>query len=226
MGVIVTNTLIIPPNPLFDGMTEEERETLLVCLKARVKHYGKGETLLWESENIEWVGIVLSGMVEASKLDISGKRLVISRLGCGKLIGDILSLHPERQSPATVTALESVTVLSIPAVKLLEPCQKQCESHNKLIRNLLISVSEKYFEIQDRILYLTRPTIRDKLVTYLKRASEDTALARGSRIFAIPYDRAALAEYLNVERSALSRELSAMKRDGLIDYHKNNFRLL
>ena len=213
--------LKIPPNPLLAGITDEEQKKLLECLKARVCYYNKGECLVREQETIEHLGIILEGSVEASKLEMSGRRLVFSRPGRGSVFGDVLSLHPKRFSPVTVTALEYVSVLMIPAAGLLEPCQKRCGSHDKLLRNLLNSVSEKYFELHDRIFCITQPTLRDKIMYFLE--SESTARRR---IFDIPYDRAALAEYLNAERSALSRELSAMRRDGLIDYHKNKFRLL
>ena len=211
---------------LFEGMTEVEQKALLECLKARVQHYEKGEYLFQEHEKVNWLGIILTGLIEASKLDSSGKRFVISRPGRGNVFGDVLSLHPESQSPVTVTALEPVSALLIPATGLLNPCQKRCASHDKLIRNLLMSVSEKYFELSDRIFCITRPTMRGKIMYYLEGASEAAFPGHRGCIFSIPYDRAALAEYLNAERSALSRELSAMKRDGLIDYHKNNFRLL
>jgi len=122
--------------------------------------------------------------------------------------------------------LGCVSALLIPINSLLNPCEKQCTSHDKLIRNLLNSVSEKFFELYNRIFCITQSTMRDKIMYFLENASKAFASGRRGFIFSIPYDRAALAEYLNVERSALSRELSAMKRDGLIDYHKNNFRLL
>jgi len=218
--------LAIPPNPLFEGMTEIEQKALLECLKAWVKQYDKGECLLWEQEPADFLGIILIGSIEASKLEMSGKRLIISRRGRGSVFGDALSLRNERRSPVTVVALESVSALLIPVAGLLWPCQKRCSGHDKLIRNLLQNVSEKYFELHNRLFCITKPTVREKIMYFLENACDAVAADRRGHVFSIPYDRAALAEYLNVERSALSRELSAMKRDGLIDYHKNTFRLL
>ena len=216
----------MPPNPLFVGVTEAEQNALFECLKARERSYGKGEELLREQEPADRLGVILTGDVEASRLDISGRRLVISRLGPGSVFGDVLSLYPERPSPVTVTALGSVSALLLPAAGLLEPCAKHCAGHEKLIRNLLRSVSAKYFELHDRLYCITRATMREKIMFYLESASESSGKDSRGRIFTIPFDRSALAGYLNVERSALSRELSAMKRDGLIDYHRNSFRLL
>ena len=220
-----TDTLRIPPNPLLEGIEHSEQEKLVVCLKARIRRYNKGECLLHEQETVDWLGIILSGSVEASKLNASGKRFIISRPGVGHVFGDVLAIHSERKSPATVVALESVSALLIPIAGLLSPCQKQCVCHDRLIRNLLKSVSEKYFELQDRLFCITRSTMRDKILYYLEGAYKAAYCDRSSCVFSVPFDRAALADYLNVERSALSRELSLMKRDGLIDYHKNNFRL-
>jgi CRP-like cAMP-binding protein len=111
--------------------------------------------------------------------------------------------------------------LSLPAKGILNCCPKRCACHERLIRNLLWAVSQKYFELQERLACLIQPTLRDKLLFYLKGVANKA----GSHTFNIPFDRAALAEYLNAERSALSRELSAMKRDQLIDYYKNTFKL-
>jgi len=157
---------------------------------------------------------------------MSGKRLIISRPEKGSVIGDVLSLRPGRKSPVTVITLTQVSALLIPTDSLLTPCQKYCEGHNQLIRNLLNNMSEKYFELHDRFFCVTRPTLWEKIMYFLENASGVTVSGRRGHVFSVPYNRTSLAEYLNADRSALSRELSSMKRDGLIDYHKNTFRFL
>ena len=220
------NTSGIPPTPLLEGIPEDEQTALFECLNAQIKHFGKGVDIFREQDQVDWLGIILSGAVEASRLDMSGKRLIISRLGRGSVFGDVLSLSPNRSSLVTVTALEDVSALLIPASGLYLPCMKRCAGHYLLIRNLLKSVSEKYFELQDRLFCVTRPKMREKIIYFLESVSGKSGSGLQGHAFTIPFDRAALAEYLNVDRSALSRELSAMKRGGLIDYHKNTFRLL
>jgi CRP-like cAMP-binding protein len=222
LGRLILTKHIIPPNPLLEGLADTEK--LLLCLGAQTKHYTGGECLLREGEPADRLGLILSGSAEAVKHELSGKRLIVSRPGQGSVFGDVLSLSSERQSPVTVTALEDVSALLIPTARLLDPCRERCAGHEKLIRNLLHNILRKYFELHDRLFCVTQPTVRDKVMLFLENASE-AAGSRG-RVFSIPYDRAALAEYLNVERSALSRELSAMKRDGLIDFYKNMFRIL
>jgi len=218
--------MAIPRIPVFENIEAADLDHMLKCLEATVRHYKKGACIFREQESVDYFGIILEGTVEASKLEMSGKRLIISRPAKGSVFGDVLSLRPERKSPVTVTALERVSALLIPTTALLNPCRKHCESHNQLLRNLLHTVSEKYFELHDRFFCVTRSSVRDKVMYFLENASGVTASVRRGHTFSISYDRASLAEYLNVERSALSRELSAMKRDGLIDYYKNTFCLL
>ena len=209
-------------SPLFEGVAPDELVKMLDCTNARISMSEKGDILLREQGKTADIGVLLKGEVRASRLDPSGKQLIISHHLEGSIYGDILSLSPIQKSPVTVTALTDVTVLLIPVEGVFNRCAKGCECHDRLIRNMLRIVSHKYFELQERLVCVTRPTLREKLLFFLERA----AATEGRRTFNIPFDRAALAEYLNAERSALSRELSAMKRGGLIDYYKNSFKLL
>jgi CRP-like cAMP-binding protein len=207
---------------LFEGIAPVDLDKLLNCLKARVTRQDKGGVILREQEVISAVGILLKGEARATRLDPSGKQFILAHLSAGSIYGYVLSLSPAPKSPVTVTAYSEVTILSLPAAGILNCCPQRCPCHERLIHNLLLAVSQKYFELQDRLACLIQPTLRDKLLFFL----EGVANKEGSRTFNIPFDRAALAEYLNAERSALSRELSAMKGDGLIDYYKNTFKLI
>ena len=209
-------------SPLFEGITPGDLEKLLNCVNACLIDAVKGEVLLHEQDNTANIGVLLKGELWATKLDPSGRQFIVSQHLAGSVYGDILSLNPGQKSPVTVTAHTDAAVLLIPVMGILNHCERDCECHNKLIHNMLRTVSDKYFELQERLICIIRPSLREKLLFYLKR----TAAHEGARTFNIPFDRAALSEYLNAERSALSRELSAMKRDGIIDYYKNTFRLL
>ncbi len=134
----------------------------------------------------------------------------------------MLAASPDRKSTVFVQAADDVSALLIPYDNLLVRCKNACLKHEVLLRNYIAAVAEKGLVLHERISCLIRPTVRDKILTYLRQASRE----KQSRVFDIPLNRNAMAEYLNVERSALSRELSAMKRDGLIDYYKNSFRLI
>ncbi|MDR0249011.1 MAG: Crp/Fnr family transcriptional regulator [Oscillospiraceae bacterium] len=207
--------------PLLRGIAPDELEKLLACLGARTLRARKGKVLLREQCDAANVGVLLRGEVRATMLDPSGKRLVLARHTAGGIYGDVLSLDETRKSPVTVTAHTDAEVLLLPAGRLLNVCGKTCACHTALLRNMLREVSRKYFRLQQRLICVTRPSLREKVLYYL----EEAAAEAGARRFEIPFDRASLADYLNSERSALSRELSAMKRRGLIDYRKNAFRL-
>ena len=112
--------------------------------------------------------------------------------------------------------------MQIPFERVLARCEKACPRHDRLLRNYISIVAKKGLVLHERIDCLLRPTIREKILTYLQCIARE----QQKRTFTIPMNRNSMAEYLNVERSALSRELSYMKRDGIIDYHKNTFRLI
>lgn len=122
----------------------------------------------------------------------------------------------------SVQAIEPLEVLFIPINSILRPCTNLCKSHEQLLGNLFDSIAERALELHDRNDCLIMPTIRDKVLTYLTKVMRET----GTETFTIPFDREAMAEYLDVDRSALSRELAWMKRDGLIDFYRNKFKLL
>jgi CRP-like cAMP-binding protein len=208
--------------PLFEGLDSDGLRKLLNCLNASVIRKEKGGVLLREQCETSGVGVLLEGELTATRLDPSGKRFMVAHHCAGSVYGDILSLNPENKSPVTITAFTDVAVLTLPFEGILNRCGRNCACHETLRRNLLRTASLKYFELFDRLACVLRPTLREKLLFYFERTANKT----GARTFNIPFDRAALAEYLNAERSALSRELSSMKRDGFIDYYKNTFKLL
>ena len=215
-AIIKTNS------PLFEGIAPEELGGLLDCMDARITRSKKGDVLLREQGKTTNIGVLLEGEIRATKLDPSGKQLIISQHEAGSVYGDVISLSSGQKSPVTVTALADATVLLIPASRVFAPCVKGCACHDRLAGNMLRMVSRKYFELQERLICITQPTLRGKLLFYLERE----AAAKGKRTFNIPFDRTELAEYLNADRSALSRELSAMKRDGILDYYRNSFKLI
>lgn len=212
---------------LFEGISPEKLEPMLSCLGARREEYRPGEFVLREGEQVDQVGLVLSGHARSLKTDGAGAPLIVSLLERGSFLGILLAASRSRESPVAVQAQEPLSVLFFPAERLIFPCEKICPEHSLLLRNFLDSVAEKSLELNDRIGCLLRPTVREKVCAYLRRAAMEKGSDRIPAVeFSIPLDRNAMAGYLNVERSALSRELSRMKSDGLIDYRKNSFRLI
>lgn len=207
---------------LFLGIESQEIDGLLHCLCTKYTRYEKGDIIIEEGNKVYDFGIILSGHGRAIKWDASDRLIIISLLKKGSEIGVILAASLDHKSPVTVQAQDDVLVLQIPFERVLTRCEKACPWHEKLLRNYINIVAEKGLVLHERIDCLLRPTIREKVLTYLWRISRE----QQKRTFTIPMNRNAMAEYLNVERSALSRELSYMKRDGIIDYHKNSFRLI
>ncbi|MCL2046106.1 MAG: Crp/Fnr family transcriptional regulator [Oscillospiraceae bacterium] len=207
---------------LFFGIEPYEIAGLLTCVHARSAQYSKEEMIIQEGSHISDFGIILSGHGRSVKWDASDKLIIITLLEKGSEIGVLLAANPEQESPVSVQAQDEVSVLFIPYDALIARCDKTCPKHEMLLRNYIGIVAEKGLVLHERISCLLKPTLREKVMTYLIRVSRE----QRSQTFSIPLNRNAMSEYLNIERSALSRELSNMKRDGLIDYHRNSFKLL
>ena len=204
---------------LFNGLTAEELQTLLSQLGAVVRSYGKSEALVLAGEPSRRVGIVLNGELEAYRPGPQGTRIPITHMEPGGVFGDVLG-GSSRTSPVTVVASVPCEVLLIPYEQLL--LSDGSPAHQLALRNLVRTISDKYFSLSRRVDLLVLKSLRAKVCAYLLSESERA----GSLTFSIPFSRIQLADYLNCDRSALSRELSQMQRDGLLDTYKSSFKLL
>lgn len=207
---------------LFSGIEPKEIAGLLDCVHARRVEYAKGDIIIEDGKQVQEFGVMLSGHGRSIKWDASDRLIIITLLEKGSEIGVLLASSPEHESSVSVQAQDDVAVLFIHYDHLLARCEKACPKHERLLRNYIGIVAEKGLVLHERINCLLKPTVREKILTYLMRVSRE----QQSRTFSIPMNRNAMSEYLNIERSALSRELSNMKHDGLIDYHRNSFKLI
>lgn len=207
---------------LFSGISPNDIPQMLKCLSATRKEYAKDEMVVREGDLVDDVGIILKGSAQSTKLSITGKKLIVSLHYPGGYTAVLTAASRGRRCPMSVQAIEPLEVLFIPIKSILSSCTNLCKSHEQLLGNLFDSIAERALELHDRNDCLIMPTIRDKVLTYLTRVMRET----GTETFTIPFDREAMAEYLDVDRSALSRELAWMKRDGLIDFYRNKFKLL
>lgn len=206
---------------LFKGIDRSAVQNLLSCMDASLTFHKKGHLVIRAGETVTSFGILLSGGGQAFKEDLDGRPVIISLLTPGSEIGVMLAACPGRKSPVSVLACQDSVLLSVPFSSLTAGCQKACVYHDRLLSNYMWIVAEKGLMLHERIDCLLKSTVREKIMTYLLRFSQGNS---GS--FDLPLDRAAMAEYLHVDRSALSRELSRMKKEGLIDFYKNSFRIL
>ena len=210
---------LLQSTTLFSGLSAEELQALLTRLGAVERSFGRGEVLVLAGAPSRRVGVVLSGAIEAYHPAASGARLPISQMGPGGVFGDVLG-GSSRTSPVTVVASVPCEVLLIPYERLL--LSDGSPAHQQTLRNLVRTISDKYFSLSRRIDLLVMKSLRAKVAAYL--LSE--AARAHSLTFSIPFSRIQLADYLNCDRSALSRELSTMQKEGLIDTYRSSFKLL
>ena len=205
--------------PLFRGMMVPDIEEMLRCLRAVERTYKKGAVILPEGTPTEQLGVVLSGRVIIEMGDVWGNNSVLSSIGPGGVFAEAYACVPGEPLMVNVTAAEDTRALLLNIRRVLEPCANVCPRHVRLVRNLLTLCSEKNLQLSRRVLHTGPKSIRKRLLSYFSECIKRT----GSYSFDIPYNRQQLADYLSVERSALSNELSLMQRDGLIRYEKNHF---
>ena len=213
MQINLSNTL------LFRGMEPSDIDEMLGCLLARERTYKKGEIIFPEGSPTEQIGVVLTGRVVIELGDAWGNNSVLSSIGPGGAFAEAYACVPGEPLMVNVTAAEDTEALLLNIRRVLEPCSKVCPYHVRLVRNLLALCAGKNLQLSRRVLHTGPKSIRKRLLSYFSECIKRT----GSYSFEIPYNRQQLADYLSVERSALSNELSIMQRDGLIRYEKNHF---
>ena len=207
---------------LFRDIPPEELPGLLRCLGAERRRYKKGERILRAGDAAERLGLVLSGRVLIEKGDFWGNAAVLDSVGPGRVFAETYALAPGEPLMVDVIAAEDAQVLFLNAARALTPCGQACRCHGRLLRGLLDISVQKNLRLSRKIFHTAPKTIRGRLLAYLG----DQALRSGSRSFAIPFDRQQLADYLNVDRSALSAELGKLRREGVLTAERNRFTLL
>lgn len=208
--------------PLFSGIAQGELELLLDCLAARVREYRKEAFVFRAGERASVIGIVLSGGVHVVQEDFWGNRTILTHVGPGELFGEAFSCAGTETLPVGAVTTEASEIMLIDYRKTITTCPSSCAFHARLIANMLQILAEKNILLTRKLEHIAKRTTREKLLSFLS----GQAVQAGSSEVTIPFNRQELADYLCVERSALSRELSGMKRDGLLAYEKNRFRLL
>lgn len=206
---------------LFRGLSESEIASLLECLGAAERSYQKKDIILSEGIVTENLGIVLSGMAVVSCDDIWGGTSILGTVAPGSVFAEAYACIPKEPLQVTVSAAEDTSVLFLNIGRVLTTCTSACAFHTQLVRNLLTVCARKSLLLSRRIQHTSSRSIRGRLMSYFSECARHS----GSDSFLIPYNRQQLADYLNVDRSAMCSELSKMQKDGLIVYRKNRFLL-
>lgn len=195
---------------------------MLGCIGAYLKEYKKNQYIITLEENVEAVGILLSGKVDMIKEDLWGNKTLLVSMQKGELFGESFSCGIVKNATVSFVADTASMILFLPFSRILRTCNMFCKFHHRLIENMVTVIAEKNIVLMDKVDILSKKTLREKIATYLlQEASKQQSL-----YFDIPLGRVQLAEYLCVDRSALTRELNVMKTEGYIDFDKNTFRLL
>lgn len=213
---------ILSQCPLFAGIAQEELKSMLSCLDGRIIKTVKGSPVFLEGARAEFVGVVLSGKVQILRTDFYGNRSVLTVVSPGGLFAEAFACAEVETLPVSAIALESTSVLLLDCKRVLTSCPHACPFHSKLVRNLLQGIAQKNLMLTQKIRCMSQKTTREKLMEFLL----EQAKQHGSGEFVIPYDRQALADYLGVERSAMSAEISKLRKAGQIDCTGSRFRIL
>ena len=210
---------ILAKCPLFDGIEPNDLNTMIGCLHGKTISVPKGSPVFLEGEPAWFVGVVLFGTVQVVREDYYGNRSVMTILQPGELFAEVFSCAGLDTMPVSAIALTDSEVLLLDCRHVLSTCSNSCHFHNTLIKNLLQEMAQKNLALSRKIRYMSQKTTKEKIMAYLL----DQAKQQGSNEFVIPHDRQSLADYLGVERSAMSAEISKLKQSGQIDTHGSRF---
>lgn len=213
---------ILKQTTLFAGVGENEIAAMLDCLKPQVHHYKKGEYVLRQGEYICNISILVSGNLHIQRDDYWGNRSIINNIHIGELFGEAYVAPNSGALLNDVIAAEDSTVIFFDAKKILCVCSTACKFHSQVVQNLFFAISEKNRSLVQKLGHMSKRTTRDKLMSYLS----DEAKRQNCGTFEIPFNRQQLADFLSVDRSAMSNELCKMRDDGLLVFERNRFTLL
>ncbi|MDR2601992.1 MAG: Crp/Fnr family transcriptional regulator [Spirochaetaceae bacterium] len=214
-------TPILSACRLFNGVKVAEVEKLLNCFNARPRKFEKDAYIFMENDEISSMGIVISGAVHLVRDDFWGNRAIIARITAGEIFAESFACGNIGRLPLSAIAVEKTEALFINAQKISAVCASACQFHTKILNNMILELAKKNITLINKIQHITQRTTREKLISYL--SSE--ANVKGAPDFDLPFNRQELAEFLSVDRSALSAELGRMKKAGLLTFRKNHFSL-
>jgi len=213
---------VLKETKLFAGVSEEDISAMLNCLQAKLQTYKKGEYILRQGEYVNHIAVLLEGSLMIQKEDFWGNRSITSRIGTGELFGEAYAGSQNCASLNDVIAVKDSAVCFFDVQKILTVCSSACKFHTLVIQNLFFAISEKNRILVQKLGHMSQRSTREKLISYLS----EQANKHGSNTFSIPFNRQQLADFLSVDRSAMSKELCNMRDDGLLRFHKNQFTLL
>ncbi len=206
---------------LFEGLDNEHTDAIKKCLKMYEIEYDKNNFIWHAGDTPKYVYLIVSGQVNLIIEDIKGNREIIMTFSENTSFGEAYAFSNEKYRISAVAKVKT-KLIRMNKEEILSTCAKNCDFHKQIIKNLVIMLAEKNLIQNTKIDYLSKKSIRDKLSFYL---FSESSKARGNVLY-LNLNREELADFLGVDRSALSREMSKMKAENLIDYKKNKIEIL
>ncbi|MBQ9844711.1 MAG: Crp/Fnr family transcriptional regulator [Oscillospiraceae bacterium] len=213
---------VLKNSPVFSDISETEIELLSNCMQPKIRRYKKGEYIFSQGDSPRYLTILLEGSLHIQRDDFWGNRSIVSVIEAGDMFGESYALANRKVMLNDAVAVEDCVAGFFDIKALLTTCSSSCPFHAKVIQNLFVALSEKNIRLVQKMGHISQRSTREKLISYL---SEQAALSH-SESFTIPFNRQQLADFLSVDRSAMSNELCKMRDEGLLYFHKNQFTLL
>lgn len=209
-------------NPLFDNMSEDEIKTVLNCGDAAVESFNDNQALIEKNDKVKKLGIVIEGELNLVSQKYNGTRVIVTTLEKNDLFGEALIYASASYSPYDLISSGKSKVLLIPYRIFSNMCSQNCSHHNQLIINMLTILSDKIIMLNNKMSILNAETLKGRIAVYLLSLQKKA----NSMIFDMPMNRQELAEFLNVKRPSLSRELSVMQKDNIIEVYRSSVKIL
>lgn len=201
---------------MFSGVSEDEIVSMLSCLDARLCSYKKGEYVLRQGEHVNKICVLVAGELHIQRDDYWGNRTIVNRIDEGETFGEAYVSPRSRAMLNDVVAVEDSDVIFFDVNRVIVTCSSACRFHSMVVQNLFYDISDKNRKLLQKLGHMSGRTTRAKLISYLS----DEAKKHGSASFKIPFNRQQLADFLSVDRSAMSGELCKMRDDGLLEFEK------
>lgn len=208
--------------PLFDRIGDESLKEMLGCLNAKERSYKKGDAVFAEGDKAKYLGIVLEGSVQLVRVDYYGNRSILANIEPPQLFGEAFACAGMKSLPVDAVAATDTRILLLDAQRIARPCGNACPCHGQTILNLLHIVAKKNLVLHQKIEITSKRSTREKLMTYLLLQAKKAK----SHTFTVPYDRQELADYLEVDRSGLSAEISKLRNEKVLECRRSTFTLL
>lgn len=213
---------ILKRTQLFAGVVEEEISAMLSCLGARLETFKKGEYVLRQGEHLSDIVVLVVGNLHIKNDDYWGNRSILGQIAVGDMFGEAYVAPESGALLNDVVAIEDSSVIFFDVKRILTTCSSACRFHAMVVQNMFFAISEKNRKLVQKLGHMSKRSTREKLNSYLS----EEAKKQTSSTFTIPFNRQQLADFLSVDRSAMSNELCKMRDEGLIEFEKNNFKLL